>query len=253
MLKWIAGLLVLANLGVWMWVLWYAEPEVPPIVARAEVAPEKLRPIGERGVPLQPRAPKPVPLPATPPPEAICFRLGPFAGTDAAAEAGRRLAELQLVHESREEKQMTVTGFRVYLPPYKTPALAEAARRELRRQGFRDHALMTEAGLKNAVSLGVFTVEENARRHLRTLAAKGFKAQLQFLHQVKSHFWLEVRPRPDQVEALRALAWKDAAVKLVPDAACAPVPVVVPPAGQSAPEEKAPRSGSPPGGEPATN
>jgi hypothetical protein len=249
MLKWIAGLLLLANLGVFMWILWYAEPELPPIVERPQVAPEKLKPIGERGVALQARAPKPAP--AAPAPNAACFRLGPFAGTEAAGEAGRQLAEQKIAHESREEKQMTVTGYRVYLPSFKTAAQAEAARRELRRQGFRDHALITEAGFRNAVSLGLFTVEDNARRHLRHLAGKGFKAQIQLLHQVKSLTWLEVRPQPDQVEALKALAWKDAAVKLVPDAACAPAPAPATPAAQLPQNGKPAPAAEPAGAEPA--
>ncbi|OGI41374.1 MAG: hypothetical protein A2140_08155 [Candidatus Muproteobacteria bacterium RBG_16_62_13] len=247
-MKWIVGLLVLINLGVLMWILWYAEPEVPPIVERTEVAREKLRPIGERGVPLQARAPRPAPVPVAPAPDAVCFRLGPFAGAEAAGEAGQRLTDLKLAYESREEKQMTVTGYRVYLSPYKTLAQAEAVRRELRRKGFRDHVVMTEAGFKNAVSLGLFTVEENARRHLRNLAAKGFKAQLQFQHQVKSLFWLEVRSQPDQVEALRALVWKDTAVKLAPDAACTPAPVAAPPAEKPAPAEKTPPADKPAAG-----
>ncbi len=248
MLKWIVGLLLLINLAVLMWILWYAEPEVPPIVERTEVAREKLRPIGERGVPLQVRAPKPVPEPVVPAPDAVCFRLGPFAGAEAAGEAGQRLTELKLAYESREEKQMTVTGYRVYLPSYKTLAQAEAVRRELRRKGFRDHVVMTDAGFKNAVSLGLFTVEENARRHLRNLAAKGFKAQLQFQHQVKSLYWLEARSQPDQVEALRGLVWKDTAVKLAPDAACTPVPAAVPPAEKPVPAEKIPPADKPTAG-----
>jgi len=228
MLKWFVGLLLLANVGALMWILWYSQPEVEPIIERVEVAPDKLRPIRERGVPLQQRAPKPVPTPKAPP-NALCFRLGPFPDREAASGATVALGTLQLTHETREEKQMTVTGYRVYLPSFRSKALAEKARQQLRRQGFRDHAVMTEAGMKNAVSLGVFSVETNARRHLRNLAKKGFKAQLQLQHQVKSRYWLDVRALPDQAEALRALSWKDKEVQLVPDAACAPLPAPVPP------------------------
>jgi hypothetical protein len=215
MSKWLAAALVLANLGAWMWIRWHAEQpgevEAPP--ERAEINPEKLRLVSERGVRLVPRPAPPAAPPATAaePGSAaaavVCARLGPFATEEAAARAGAVLSERQLAFERHKEERRTVTGYRITLPPFPSRQAAEAKRAELTRLGFRDHAVIQEEGMANALSLGVYSIEANAQRHLQRLAARGVSARLQTLHQTRTVHWLELRLDARTVEELRKQAW----------------------------------------------
>ena len=101
-----------------------------------------------------------------------CYRIGPFTESAQADKASAVLKEIPLAYERRTEEQTVVTGYRVYLPPLPTREAAEKKRRELSRFGFKDSSVMQEAGMENALSLGLFTVEVNAQKHMQALAAK---------------------------------------------------------------------------------
>lgn len=186
------AMLVLANVGLYMWATWYKDP--PPIVApaRPEVAPEKMRLLSEPGVKLTPRK-------TTPPPPApvqtvdglSCFALGPFTRKDAVQAASAQLQGWQINAGERLEHEQLTAAYRVYLPPFPSKQDAERRRRELSQLGFTDHALIHEDGLDNAISLGLFAVEANARLRVRQLAAKGVTAMLQALPSTRELYWLD--------------------------------------------------------------
>ena len=236
-MKWVFAILVLANLGFWLWATGIREPLDQPIVsARPALAPEKMKLLTEPGVTLTPR-PKagPQPLrPAEPGPAAAaevrrdaagaCYRIGPFVDAESADKAGAELTRLSIGFVREVEEQRRVASQRVYLPPFPTKAAAEAKRKELTRLGFRDHALIEEEGMQHAISLGVFAVEANARRHMKTLAAKGIEARIEPLYQIRTGHWLALRldaPASDRdpLAALREHKWEAPNVKLT-EAAC---------------------------------
>jgi hypothetical protein len=74
--------------------------------------------------------------------------------------------------------------------------------------------------MQHAISLGVFSVEANARRHMKTLAAKGIEASIEPLYQLRTGHWLALRvdpatrPGEDVVAALRQRRWDAAEVRL---------------------------------------
>lgn len=188
--KWLFALLILANIGLVLWVTGFrpdgaAVPEGP----RPALHAEKLRLLNEP-------APSRNARPATAKTEAggACYRIGPFTEAAPADRAGAQLREMSLAYERRTEEQRVITGYRVYLPPLASRALAEKKRRDLNRLGFKDHSLMQEEGLQNAISLGTFSVEANARKRLRTLAAKKIGAQMQTLQQTRTLYWLYLSP-----------------------------------------------------------
>lgn len=213
-MRWVFAALVLANLGLWMWASWYKEPARPALSApRPDVNADKLKLLTEPGVRLKPRASRPeveTLAPATP---NACYRIGPFTRSEHAAQAGERLAALGVSFESRAEVDVVITSWRVYLPPLPSRAAAEAKRRELSGLGFRDHAVIEEPGLENAVSLGVFTVEANAHNHMKRLAAKGIHAKLQPLNRSRTVQWLWLSGGlPDEKRrALREEPWDEGA------------------------------------------
>lgn len=208
--KWIFAALVLANIGMWMWANWYKEP---PLEARREaqapIAPEKMRLLTEPGVRA---APRPTP-PANPAPVVTaapeCLRLGPFTDAATVAEAEKKLTPYSAEISRHTEEIQAVTGYRVYLPPLPSREAAERQRTELTRLGFRDHALIQEAGLENAISLGWFSVEANAETRVRELAAKHVSARIQPLQQPRPRYWLDVRAPAAAATELRSLDWKD--------------------------------------------
>jgi hypothetical protein len=231
-MKWVFAILVLANLGFWLWATGIREPQDQPVVSgRPALAPEKMKLLTEPGVKLVPR-PKPRPQPARPadsePAAATegrgetagaCYRVGPFADAASADKAGAELTELNISFVRELEEQRRVVSQRVYLPSFPTKEAAEAKRKELTRLGFRDHALIEEEGMQHAISLGVYSVEANALRHIKLLAAKGIQARIEPLYQIRAGYWLALRldapaAGGDALAALRARKWEAPNVKL---------------------------------------
>lgn len=183
------ALLVLANVGLVLWATGFRSDGDVPEGPRPALHPDKMRLLGESGVPLSARAVGPA---ASGKPETGCYRIGPFPESTQADKASAVLKEIPLAYERRTETQTVVTGYRVYLPPLPTREAAEKKRRELSRLGFKDSSVMQDAGMENALSLGLFTVEANAQNHVQALAAKKIDAKLQTLSQVRTLHWLYV-------------------------------------------------------------
>ncbi len=228
-MKWLFAALVLANIGLWMWASWYKEtPGQEARQPRPPVAAEKMRLLSEPGVRLKPRRAKP---PSSMPlsndtvsarSSRPCIRIGPFTELEQAMNAGKKLEKLDIAYEGRTEKQKIVVGYRVFLPPFPSQKAAMRKRKALTRLGFRDHALIQEKGMRNAVSLGLFKVEANANQHLRRLAAKGVKAKKRPVRSTKTVYWLEASPgpaggKPGQsfLELLKKERWGTPGIKAV--------------------------------------
>lgn len=237
-LKWVFAALVLANLGLWMWASWYKDvPLEETRMARAPVAPEKIRLFNEPGIKLTPRkAPPPANAELTASVARACFHVGPFPDIDLVARAETRLNELPLTYSRRVEETRT-TAYQVYLPPLPSLKAAERKRQELTRLGFKDHALMQEPGMQNAISLGLFTVETNAESRVRELAAKKVQASIQPFPQTRTRYWLDVAVKApaETVGKMKQIDWAAKDVQ-VQDISC--------PAGASLPPAK-PRDNAP--------
>lgn len=242
MIRWIAATLVLLNLGLFMWVLWYteepAEDAAPP--ARAEFNAQKMKRLNESGVRLTPRSPPPAPAPSTPAETATpaCYRLGPFASAELSDKAAVILGERQVLFERAQEERRTVTGYRITLPPLPSKQAAEEKRRELTRLGFKDHAVINEEGMRNGLSLGLYTVEANAQRHVARLLVKGIKADMQTLHQTRIVYWLDVRLTEPVLADLKKMEWGSAEVLFAPEPCPAAPPATPPP--EAATKDEAP-------------
>ena len=70
-----------------------------------------------------------------------------------------------------ERRVEEITRHWVFIPPARDRRSAEATLAQLRRQGVGDMSIRPD----NAISLGVFSTEEAARRFLTALEAKGVK------------------------------------------------------------------------------
>lgn len=222
-LKWMFALLLLANIGLWMWNQWIREiPEADTVRARPSIAAEKMQLLTEPGVSLKRRVTKPA-HPAEIPAQRVttCYRLGPFTDVKLAAKATMVLVELHVEYIQRRETQKHVAGYRVYLAPLPSKAAADRRRAELSKLGFRDHAVLPDEGGKYAISLGVFSVEANARKRLVELSAKGVKARVQSLIEPREIYWIDIQdsetadPSSDGISArLQRQDWNTPDAKL---------------------------------------
>ncbi len=207
------ALLILANVGLWLWMTGFRQGDAVPIEGpRSAIQPEKLRLLTEPGVSVQERAPDAPVSPALANAAAGCYRLGPFADDAATGKAIDVLKQIPLAYQRQQEEQTVVTGYRVYLPPQASRDAAEKKRRQLTRLGFKDHSLIQEEGLQNAISLGQFTVEANAQKHLQALAAKKVEAKMQTHTQTRTRHWLALGPAENLagvLSQLRETDWGD--------------------------------------------
>jgi hypothetical protein len=88
-----------------------------------------------------------------------------------AQRASAAFASLQLGPRLVERRIEEVTRYWVFVPPNRDRKLVEARMAELRRQGVLDLSIRPD----NAISLGVFSTEEAARRFLASIEAKGVR------------------------------------------------------------------------------
>jgi len=217
MLKWVFAALVIVNVGVALWVYSYGDkPVAPEEEPRLAVHPELMKLATEPGAALKLRA-KATPRKLQPPSEPsamqpACYRAGPFSELEQVLDAARKLETRGIASMRREETRPTVTGYRVYLPPFPTRQAAEAKRKELTKLGFRDHALILDNG-RYGVALGFYSVRANAAKQLRRLEAKGVGAKVEPVQQSRTAYWLELSGS-NLFETLKDFSWGAGGVSL---------------------------------------
>jgi hypothetical protein len=101
---------------------------------------------------------------------AACVEFSGIAASDA-IRAHDAFATLQLGGRLTERRVEDITRHWVYIPGVRDRRAAEATMAELRRRGVNDLSIRPD----NAISLGVFSTEETARRFLASIEAKGVK------------------------------------------------------------------------------
>ena len=101
---------------------------------------------------------------------AACVEFSGIAGPDI-ARAREAFATLKLGDRLSERRVEEITRHWVFIPPARDRRTAEATMARLRAQNVAEMSIRPD----NAISLGVFSTEEAARRFLSTLEAKGVK------------------------------------------------------------------------------
>ena len=204
MMKWIVGLLLLANLAFFGWMRWGSmltvdadAAAVQPALNADKIKLLALQPVSASapaaavfGVPLTllpavvasapvaaasaPAASTPVA--AVPPPTAVraisCAEWGEFSGDDL-LRAQQSLVALKLGDKLTQRSVEQDHGYWVYIPPMKKRAQIEKKIAQLKEHGVKDYFVVQEKGQwMNAISLGVFKSNETAQKFLDTLDTK---------------------------------------------------------------------------------
>jgi hypothetical protein len=222
-MRWTFALLLLLNVGLWMWGVWYKNPageyEKAP---RPPINAEKMRLLSEPGVMPRPRTPAgPASEPLAPMGSALsnqapCYTIGPFLTRDIALKAGDKLRELKLVSAHRSEAKTTPAEYRVFLPPLMTRNAAEQKLKELNNSGIKDYSLRVTPEKRYAVSLGIFSQPANAENFRLELAKKGINAQIETLYPTSQH-WLDLQAMqmsPKLLNNIKHLSWDSPDVRI---------------------------------------
>ena len=202
MMKWIVGLLLLANLAFFGWMRWggLLTEDADAVTAQAELNPDKVKLLALQsvsaaaassspaasGVPLTlllapvasaPAAATSAPV-ASPPvaaalpvsaKEASCAEWGEFSGDDL-LRAQQALEVLKLGDKLTQRIVEQDHGYWVYIPPMKSRVQIENKIAQLKKYGVKDYFVVLEKGRwLNAISLGVFKSNEAAQKFLATL------------------------------------------------------------------------------------
>lgn len=133
---------------------------------------------------------------------AACVEFYGISPADA-QRAHEAFASLQLGQRWVERRVEEITRYWVFIPPIRDRKLLEARMSELRRQGVLDLSIRPD----NAISLGVFSTEEAARRFLSSIEAKGVKGaeQAPFAKDLREVVMLVREPDTETVARLTIL------------------------------------------------
>jgi hypothetical protein len=149
-----------------------------------------------------------------------------FAGIGAgdAARARQAFAALALGDRLSERRTEDVSRYWVFVPPAADRRAAETTMAQLKRLGVGDLSIRPD----NAISLGVFSSEEAARRFLTSLAAKGVHVAQAgpFTKELRSLAMLVREPDTETVARL-AILQRDFPGATLRAVAC-PIPAATP-------------------------
>lgn len=128
-----------------------------------------------------------------------------FAGVGAAdlPRAREAFAAMRLGERLQERRLEDITRYWVYMPPAADRRAADSAMAELRRRGVGDVSLRAD----NAISMGVFSTEEAARRFLTSVEAKGVRGAQAgpFTRELREIAFLVREPDTEMVARLTVL------------------------------------------------
>ena len=122
----------------------------------------------------------------------ICYEVGPLKSDDEQIKL-QNLVEIKgmfaSVKYSRSNEKL---GYWVFVPPLRSRPLARLKVEELKLNGFNDVVLLTRNEPINAVSLGVFSDQKNAYKHMLRAQSLGFDAKMDIRYQSLGEMWLSV-------------------------------------------------------------
>lgn len=207
--------LLLANLGVLAWYIWYVPPAVPPTPAPAltgqplkltsELTNTERKALATASAAANAaQQPAPAPVSAAAPVAApglttnasavgaeSCATYGPFPGGDAIDKAEARLKTLGLTTSRHTVPGKAKLGYWVYLPPFGSKREADAAADLLKKRGVADIYVVPDEANRNAVSLGVFNQHDGATQRVKEIKKLGFHPILTERFRDEPHYWID--------------------------------------------------------------
>lgn len=217
-MKWIVGVLLLLNAGLFLWAYGkrpattdYIRPtvngetmmliqEMQPaqstvVITRADTttgpaaAPENADE-GESPNEKREAEAEPASVAAIPP---FCLRIGPFYNEALAKGTTERLKSMALAVSTRTVQAREIRAYRVYIGPFDTRDEVNAQSNGLKEKGVREHYIKRDPGKKDVISLGLFTQKTGAASLVKQLEGKGVTAKtLTEDRLLDPTYWLEL-------------------------------------------------------------
>lgn len=207
-MKWLAGLLLLLNAGLFLWATGHDPDRPTSASAYPVVSAEGMRLLSEVNTEKAPPGGGPK----------RCARIGPFASSALAALAAQKLDAMSLSYIRRTVKAREIRAFRVFLGPFTSEAAIEAQRRLLESGGVEEYYVKRDEDHGSIISLGLFSQRDGAEALRRELADKDIDAKLKTEDRVlESNYWLEISDPAVAREMPRELAgasWGEAEARL---------------------------------------
>ncbi len=123
----------------------------------------------------------------------VCYSIGPVDNRQQADEIMLDFTGLAQRVEQRVTTEPAHIGYRVYIPPLSSLAEARTMLQRLKARGIKDSAIIRHGEYKNGISLGVFSRQEGAQRHLNAMAEKGFTVMVADRYRNRERFWLDIQ------------------------------------------------------------
>jgi hypothetical protein len=114
-----------------------------------------------------------------------CLLLGPYKSRDELRVDAKLVGGARMSAESYERS----ADFWVYLGPYPSFGAAAKISTELRAKRM-DSFIIRRGALKNAISLGVFTTEERAEVHAKSLKSKSYEVAVKRVSKRDERYWM---------------------------------------------------------------
>lgn len=128
-----------------------------------------------------------------------CFSIGPFESEADAEEFNtQHLADRVSRINKRPDEGLKKKLFWVYLAPENSEQTARQKLQDLQREGVKDSMLIHKGGLKNAISLGVYSSQEAANRRLAELGKKGYQPVVVPRYQAQTVYWIGLKLTPGE-------------------------------------------------------
>lgn len=214
MAKPLVALLILANVGIYLWATGVEPPE-PVLVPPPPIALPAMRLVQETA---------PAPRPGVPAADAAaaaarpCQRIGPILQPAEADALSRELARIKLPHRQNVQNERQIRRWRVYLGPYPDSGAMESRRAELKKAGITDQYVKRESDGREILSLGIFSQSALADRYVQELRDKGVHPLIRPEDfPLGSVIWIELtdaEANARAAEALKALRYPDSRTAL---------------------------------------
>ena len=245
-MRWIFGLLLLANMIAWYWFSAQFEhqselnstadekaqlindsiprlvllselqavdlPESEPEHKKIETVLAEEAPAAEEGnrwideASLDESPSQDAPPEASTPAQAMCAYIGPFNQKPIVEDIAAELESLGMASSVDVSEVVVRNDYWVIIPPLASEVAAKAFLSELKQKNI-DSFLITEDEHQNGISLGVFGNRDNAKKHVQQMKQKGYSPVIQTLPRFSERYWLVL---PEQnLEQLSSAFWGD--------------------------------------------
>ena len=124
-----------------------------------------------------------------------CFQAGPYVKMETANIAVDWLENKynNIVVNVQKQADKKLIGTWVYLPPFKTLEETKRINQYLDKLGIKDHHIV-RGKLKNAISLGVYSIPTNAEIRVKELKSKGYNnVKIRKRYKENINHWLNIK------------------------------------------------------------